>query len=106
MSPNISWVRTQLTGKRLDLAPGRQLSTCYRPSSSGIRLKSPSTHDVCELLDLVAGCDSELSVILRLMAIRYPGDLTDALTREDARSAVMTAILVRDVVRMRLGFDL
>lgn len=67
------------------------------------------THDIQELLDLVAGIDHELPEIIAEsvdltpygVEYRYPGDYPDT-TLEDAAKALDAARQVRDEIRSRL----
>jgi len=69
----------------------------------------PKTHDLEEILDLVAVINAELATSLRAVEvltpfgveIRYPGDRPDAMP-EEARVAVALAQRVRDAILPRL----
>jgi HEPN domain-containing protein len=69
----------------------------------------PKTHDIDELLDLIATVEVSLAESLRGTAslsaygvdIRYPGDFPE-MTPEDAKSAVNLALEVRAVVNRLL----
>ena len=69
------------------------------------QVEFPKTHDLDEILDLVATIDSPLAESLRDVItltpygveIRYPGDFPDT-TPEDAKTAVELAGKVRDAV--------
>lgn len=74
------------------------------------QIEFPKTHDLGQLLDLVALDDVSLSSALRTVtalnpygaATRYPADLPE-LTEADAQAAVTLAALVRQRVRRALG---
>ena len=69
------------------------------------QLEFPKTHDLAELLDLVAGADSSLSASLNeIVALtpygvdaRYPADLPD-ISREEADRAVLLARRTREAI--------
>jgi len=69
------------------------------------QIEFPKTHDLGELLDLVASCDDTLAQSLQDIAalnpygvdFRYPGDAPQ-LTPEDARHAVELATRTQDTV--------
>ena len=73
------------------------------------QLHFPKTHDLGELLDLVAACDVALADALREVTalnpygveFRYPGDFP-AITHGDAKTAVELAAKVRGAVRLAL----
>jgi HEPN domain-containing protein len=69
------------------------------------QVEFPKTHDIDELLDLVAGVNKKLAESLRDtivltnygVDVRYPGDLPDVSSKE-AQQAIQLAEKVRDSV--------
>ncbi|MBN1972235.1 MAG: HEPN domain-containing protein [Sedimentisphaerales bacterium] len=69
------------------------------------QIEFPKTHDIAELLDLIAPVDSKLSASLHDVIVltnygvnaRYPGDFPD-ITISDAQEAVRMAEKVRKLV--------
>lgn len=69
------------------------------------QLEFPKTHDIDEILDLIAPVDNRLAESLRGtivltsygVDIRYPGDFPE-MTMQDAREAVRLAAKVRDAI--------
>jgi len=76
------------------------------------QIEFPKTHDLGELLELVATQDAGLAAalgeVIRLtdyaVEVRYPGHAQD-LTPEEAREAVRLAKKVRDAVEAALPHD-
>jgi len=74
------------------------------------QIEFPKTHDLGELLELLARADAALAGSLRDATAlnpfgvdaRYPGELPQA-TQHDAKTAVELAARVRDAVRAALG---
>lgn len=74
------------------------------------QVEFPKTHDLGEILDLVATVEACLAGGLRDTAgltdyavdIRYPGDFPE-MTAEDGKAAVSLAARVREAVREKLG---
>ena len=77
------------------------------------QVEYPKTHDISELLDLVAKVDKSLADSLReatvltdySVDVRYPGDLSE-LTLENARKAVKLARKVRETILHQIPVDL
>jgi HEPN domain-containing protein len=74
------------------------------------QVEFPKTHDLGELLDLMSAIDPRLADTLEDaislnpygVAMRYPGELPETLTDEEARAAVQLANSVSDAIRERL----
>ncbi len=74
------------------------------------QIEFPKTHDIEDLLDLVATTDQDMAQSLRLASAlnpyavqaRYPG-VDYVLTEKDARDAVAIAGTVREAVLPKLG---
>ncbi|OGP59307.1 MAG: hypothetical protein A2V67_15725 [Deltaproteobacteria bacterium RBG_13_61_14] len=77
------------------------------------QVEYPKTHDIGELLNLVAKVDKPLADSLReatvltdySVDVRYPGDLSE-LTLENARKAVKSARKVRETILHQIPVDL
>jgi len=77
------------------------------------QVEYPKTHDIGELLNLVAKVDKPLADSLReatvltdySVDVRYPGDLSE-LTLENARKAVKLARKVRETILHQIPVDL
>lgn len=73
------------------------------------QVEFPKTHDIDELLDLIAPTDSKLSESLRDVTmltnygvdVRYPGDFPN-VTSNDAQQAIQMADKVRRLVLKRI----